>query len=553
MLTLIRLCEKLGVTSIEGATVKRLFVLIGAAALAQTVSSAFQSIAQPTLNKGSNAIVQDKPGSWRRAETEHFIFYSDGSEKSLREDAVKLERFDRLMRQLTSINAETYPVKLTVYFVRSAEKVRALYPGPVKQIAGFYSPSPAGVLAVVPRTIESYGQGGDKFAQTEDVILFHEYAHHLMLQYFPVAYPAWYVEGFAEFIGNTRVERDGIVKYGIANISRAPSLFQGLQLPIEKLLTARVTDLKRDDVGNLYARGWLLTHYLNFEPSRQGQLQAYLVAVGNGKPSLDAAKESFGDLKLLNRAIDRYATGRLSYRELANPIAEPKPFAVTQLSEGTSDSLLLRVKLTRQTAPKEREPIAQELRKLAALHPRNADIATALAEAELDLENEAVAGQTADAALKIDPQSSRALLWKGLSLARPLIRAKIQDLAKWKEARSWIVKANRASPEDPLPLFEYYLSFIGAGLPPSETAVLGLGKAVALVPQDNSLRFTYASALANQKKYDLAVAVLQPVASNPHGGGASDAAQGMIARLMEAKREGKIPSFDLDAAEAEDK
>jgi hypothetical protein len=35
---------------------------------------------------------------WRRAESAHFVVYSDGSERSLREYTAKLERFDALMR-----------------------------------------------------------------------------------------------------------------------------------------------------------------------------------------------------------------------------------------------------------------------------------------------------------------------------------------------------------------------------------------------------------------------------------------------------------------------
>jgi hypothetical protein len=508
------------------------------------------SWAQTPTTSPITVIAPEKLGNWRRAETEHFIFFSDGSEKALREDAIKLERFDKLMRLLTKIGDDQGQVKLTVYFVSSASRVQSLYPGPVKSIAGFYATSPGGVLAVVPRTAEAYNGGSNKYAEIEDVILFHEYAHHLMLQYFPAAYPAWYVEGFAEFIGNTRVENDGIIKYGMPNISRAPSLFLGFQLPIEKLLTARVTDLEGEQIGSLYARGWVLTHYLNFEPSRKGQLKSYLDAVGQGKSSLDAARASFGDLKQLNRALDRYVSSSIRYSKLGAPLSAPAEFKVTHLSEAVSDTILLRVKLARGTAPKERAPIALELRKLAAIHPGNASVLTSLAEAELDLGNDAASGVAAEAALKIEPQNGRALLWKGLSLSRPLARAADHDPVKWKAARSWIVKANRANTDDPLPLFENYLSYTQAGMPPTEIAIKGLAMAVGLVPQESMLRFAYASALGGQKKYDEAIAVLGPVANSPHGGDSADAAQKLIAAITQAKASGTVPTFDFEALKA---
>jgi hypothetical protein len=487
-----------------------------------------------------------KMSNWRRAETEHFIFYSDGNERALREDAIKLERFDKFMRLVTGIQDDAVEVKLTIYLVSSTNKVQSLYPGPVKNISGFYIANPGGVLAVVPRSAEAYSDGSNKFAEIEDVILFHEYAHHLMLQYFPVAYPAWYVEGFAEFIGNTRVERDGMIEYGIPNISRAPSLFLEEQLPIEKLLTARVTDLKESQVEGLYARGWALTHYLSFEPSRKGQLRSYLDSVGKGKPSLDAARDTFGDLKQLNRTLDRYVEGKMRYSKLGAPLPETKAFAIVQLSEADGDTILLRIKLARGTQPKERDTVAQALRTLAKLHPDNANIATSLAQAELDLDHDIASGLAADAALKIEPQNNRALLWKGLSLSRPLITAGDKDAGKWKAVRGWIVKANRANPNDPLPLFENYRSYLSADQIPTENSIVGLARAVALVPQEDSLRFAYAFALGRQRKYDEAIVILGPVANNPHAGESSEAAQKLIAELILAKSSGKLPSFDLE-------
>ena len=45
-------------------------------------------------------------------------------------------------------------------------------------------------------------------------VLFHEYAHHFMLHHFPAAYPAWYVEGFAEFFSVVAFPQDGSIEYG---------------------------------------------------------------------------------------------------------------------------------------------------------------------------------------------------------------------------------------------------------------------------------------------------------------------------------------------------
>jgi tetratricopeptide (TPR) repeat protein len=488
-----------------------------------------------------------KPGDWLRAETPHFILYSDGKEKELREDAIKLERFDTLMRGVTRIGDDKGQVKLSVYFVRSPEKVRALHGGKSANVAGFYRTSPAGAVAVVPRSIDAFTGDNAKFAEIEDVILFHEYAHHLMLQYFTAAYPAWYVEGFAEFIGNSRVESNGMASYGIPNISRAPTLFSGSRLSIDRLLTLSTADVRSSDADLYYGRAWLLTHFLHFDKTRSGQLTKYLNSLQTGKPSLIAAQEAFGDLKQLHKELDRYLNGKMRYTSLAAPIPAPTQLAVTRLDEGASAAVLLQMRLSRGTLPDEREPLAAELRKLAALYPGSREVLTALAEAELDLKNFAAAGVAADKALALDPTNSRTMLWKGLSLSRQMADAGETDAAKWKSARSWIAKANRANPEDPLPLMEYYLSFGQAAQATPQLAVDGLAKAAGLVPQDSGMRWMYSGALADQKKFDNAITVLRPIANNPHGGSMSETVRKRIESLEKAKNGKALPREDLAA------
>src|SRR3546814_19713456 len=58
-----------------------------------------------------------------------------------------------------------------------------------------------------------------------------------------------------------------------------------------------------------YTFGWLLSHYLNFAPDRQGQLVAYLKALNGGEDSLTAAKRIFGDLDALQKEVRRYKRG----------------------------------------------------------------------------------------------------------------------------------------------------------------------------------------------------------------------------------------------------
>ena len=58
-----------------------------------------------------------------------------------------------------------------------------------------------------------------------------------------------------------------------------------------------------EDFYSYYSLGWLMNHYLTFEPTRRGQLQTYLKLVDEGVPSGDAARKAFGDLDRLAAEI----------------------------------------------------------------------------------------------------------------------------------------------------------------------------------------------------------------------------------------------------------
>ncbi len=475
--------------------------------------------------------------AWYRAETPKFIFYGT-SAKDVQNDALRLERYDALLRTLTGIPATTDSMKLTVYVLPDIAAVQRAHGGQAgKRIGGFYSASRSGVIAVVPRLTANDGY--------EDVLLFHEYAHHLMLHYFPVAYPAWYVEGFAEYLSTIQFTPD-VAKIGLPAGHRRYELNEQRTTPIEMLLSAAVGELKRDEIGNFYGRAWLLTHYLSFEPKRKGQQSTYLEKINSGVPSLQAARQSFGDLDALQKELDRYLSGRkMNFLSVPNK-AETIPVTVTELDKATGDIMIERVMLARETSKDQLEPIATRLRKLSSVHPGHPAVLTLLAEAELYLKNFAAAGAAADAAIAAEPTNARALLWKGLSLGRPLFDAGNRDPDKWKVARSWIVRANRANIDDPLPLFEYYRTFRGEGKPATKAAVVGLERAVALIPQTNAFRVPLAYEKTKEKDFKTAAYLMQPLANSPHAGGAALWAKRVMEELRIAASQ-PIEKVDVNA------
>src|SRR5690349_27089 len=91
-------------------------------------------------------------GTWLRAESPHFIVYSDGKEKSLREYAVMLEDYDALLRAFHGRKIDE-PVtgKFSVYLVSNLNDFHRVFPDAQKGIVGMYWVSNEDIFAVATR------------------------------------------------------------------------------------------------------------------------------------------------------------------------------------------------------------------------------------------------------------------------------------------------------------------------------------------------------------------------------------------------------------------
>lgn len=467
---------------------------------------------------------------WLKATSQHFVVYSDTGEAALRKQASDLEYFDAMIRRFhrTQEDPDTAFNKVTVYVLPSVAAVQKL--SGMKNVAGFYVPRVTGSVAFTPRA----GGGGDNDL-TPRIVLFHEYAHHFLLGNYAIAYPAWFSEGYAEF-ASTMMEKSGFFWLGAAANHRAYGLADKT-LSIRQLFAPpqRMTDQQTEA---LYGRGWLLTHYLMFDAARREQLARYFALFNAGKPSLDAATEAFGDLKALDGKLDRY----LHNNTLPAIRVDPKVLAVPQvairpLTPGERALVAMRMESTRGVDGRTAPPLHARARAAAAPFAKDAVAQGWLAEMAFDAGRFDESEAAADAALAAEPAQSQALLYKArVHLARAA-QAKATDPRVWSEARSWIVKANRAQNNDAAALALFYESFGVQNVPPSKSAVAGLYRAVVLVPQDGGTRFLAARQYILDGDVANAKELLRPLASDPHAGRGNGAAR--LLALLEAGQTGQ--------------
>lgn len=478
------------------------------------------------------ALATPAQAEWWEAETDHFIVYSESAAANAKEFAEKMEQLDMSLRSLQNVKfskVTSESQKLTVFRFGDTDNIGGLVGS--SNVAGFYIPRLGGSVAFTPvksNTRNTSALLGSKLGATgesekkkldAEKVLFHEYTHHFMFQHFDAAYPKWYSEGFAETVATIVMRPDGSFHIGDPPNYRSDALFNSmLNVSIERMLTAPNKPTGEDQYS-WYSLGWLLNHYLTFEPSRQGQLKQYLRAIDSGTKPADAARQVFGDLGKLQRDVMKHKGGQLpgidvKIANFSHPIAQMR-----RLTPDEEAIMKVRIRsgagVNKKLAPK----AAGDARAVAANYPNSYPVQLALAEAEFDLStfepaSLSKAEAAADRALAAKPDSVEAMVYKG----RVLLERGKTDKSQLAEARKWFAKAYNLDKEHPAPLYYNYLTYYEAGGAIPESAIIGLEKAYDLALYDDELKLVLARQLLAEKKGPAARSILMPLAINPEFG-----------------------------------
>jgi len=459
------------------------------------------------------AVAAPAQAEWREARTDHFILTIDDTEEGARSFATRLERFDAALRRLYGVadSADRRARPISIYALRE-DTFNAACRCP--SALGFYRQRAEGsfIFTLHAPDLDRKSKVGSWSSQA---LLLHEYSHHFTFSSFPIAYPYWFVEGFAEFNANTSFEDDGSLIIGYPANYRGEAVFNG-NLSSKELFDPEHYGFGDNGLDRIYGRGWLLTHYLMLNRQREGQLATYLSEMNRGMSSLDAAQKAFGDLKLLNKQLDTYR-----HAKLAAPLRIPPPdkapvVTITSLSPGQAEMLpiyatalvgMAKGYWLRVTGPAER---------IGTKYPEDAMVQAHLAEIEFKADRIDRADKAADAALRLKPELIDALILKGEIALHRAAETKATDAASWTAARAWLLKANCIDPNAAMPLYLYYMSFQQAKATPSAGAVKALMRAQVLAPESVLIRLALARHMLNDGDGPSARALLQPLAFRPH-------------------------------------
>jgi tetratricopeptide (TPR) repeat protein len=361
------------------------------------------------------------------------------------------------------------------------------------------------------------------FCQSADSRLYAGFAQNYLMTYFPAAYPRWYLQGFGEMFG-TMQAGDGFVEYG----HLPPGYWQVMDwynaYPVEQILDGRYLTGKRSWTPH---HAWKLAHLLYFSDEWKPRLLAYLDAKARGEDDATAV-QALGDPGALQQALNAYRRSKLQYERLDFPAEHAPEPVVRQLTRAEAGLIRGRLELGARievpaegardysTALARRANWLERLRDNAARFPNLIEHQLLLAEAECRSGNPQECLAAAERALAQSPNDSRATLLKGTALVQLAVQAPADERKRrLKDARSFIVKANRMDPVGILPLIAYYNSFEEAGQKAPDVAVDGLFKIVASAPAAPGPRLKLGEELVERDLEAEARKTLLPVAKGP--------------------------------------
>lgn len=232
--------------------------------------------------------------SWIRAQSQHFVIYSVVGEAETRQHLEQLEAFKYLAELLLGGNPRDTAAspKFTIYMVDSLDMLKTVRPDTSRAVGGFYIHCIEKAQAFV-HAPQWFGAEADYGLQ----ILLHEYSHHLMFSRMQRFYPSWYVEGFADYLSTTRLQK-GSYQLGVRNDWRTGQLQAERWLDFNVMLDPKrfTAAVKKREVDGFqfYAQSWLLAHYMLSDSARTQAFKLYFDKIGRGEDGAESFKSAMG-------------------------------------------------------------------------------------------------------------------------------------------------------------------------------------------------------------------------------------------------------------------
>ncbi len=270
----------------------------------------------PAATDDTTVVIKaDKPAyhrhtsQWFKAESAHFIVYSDTERKDVAGLIGKLERFRYVLRSYLrqDTTTETNEPKLEIYYLSHEQDLDIAHPNGPEYSIGLYQSCEDGTQAYA---VHMYYQEDAKLPlekQPENEGLsyvFEAYARHYLYQNTYDKQPTWFIDGFAHYFSTTRFDgNEAIVGMAPAAMARYLNLIGNMtsySLDYKDILRQLETNGHSVLPGvegvkvEYQTRSWLLVHYILSTPENRQKFGVYMKAVNGGADPVKAFQAAFG-------------------------------------------------------------------------------------------------------------------------------------------------------------------------------------------------------------------------------------------------------------------
>lgn len=507
-------------------------------ACAQVATGPWRRLLAPILaGLAALAVGVCNAADWKRFDTEHFTLYTEREEAVATDLLRQLEHLRWLGHKYLGARESTSATRsrFAIYETPGPMALRELFSG-LRDGSGPGRVYTAGVYTFCNEGAAAYTVPGSQNAELTSLgqaVLQHEYAHHLMFTQAGAGYPAWFVEGFAEYLSQTAVASDRLV-IGAFNTWRN---LERDWMPMESLLSwHRLSAAQREaDTTSFYSQSWLLTHFILTDGERATRLPAYFERLSRDEDPVASFEASFG-LKVadlpgqLRRHLRQMTELRMPLSAL--PAVQVRAVALpADAGQYLLDDSRLRtcVHQDKVLGPQ----MLQRLRSHAAQPAASAPLRLAAARAELLLGDVQAARALLEPLMQgLAEDADAQYLWgRTWALLAPKLAGDEQTLA-WKQARSALLQAYRLRKGDPPTLFHLALVLMRDG---SDRNVLNAARAARV----------FAPAVTDYALLDMRISIesgdrpaaeraLRPLTLNSHQPAAAERAR----RAIDALRAG---------------
>jgi len=542
-----------------GKTVRRaLAIIIG---LIAGISAGAQEA--PALN---TVVVQGlkNPSTWQRAESPHFVVYSDTEREEMTRLLSNLERLDYLLRiylrDYLRLSADAQ--KLTLYYNHRMGGFNDIAISPPIEAVGLYSSCPTAVqgfgVQIEPILELKSEQLANHSLSESQSYLFEAYARHFLYRYTDIRAPSSFIEGMAQYFSGLRFSDTQFVLGRIpATVGRYLYFIDdGHRHSLEyRDVLDHAGSQASGNVGAGYvgpeglaleyrAKSWVLMHYMLSSEERRKKMADYLNLVHGDTPAMAAFEQAFG-IKVddLDTAMWRYRRRDARVLRVDFPTPTDIPISFKAMRQAEGDVVLASAQLKSCPDRKTGDALLKELSRQSGKAANNEFVLLTLSRAQIDWGNPNDAVEPLTTLLRAKPQHAEALQLLGMANLR--LADKQHGPAKealLNAARRYLTQALALNPGSSETAYALFKTELGSGAAPSQLALSSAIAAWKSAPEVTSLARTAALAYAYAGQADETATVLTLLSQN-----SEDAKSAAWAQQWQKRLAGGVSRADLVA------